>query len=83
MCLPIWLTGCAGSNEPVAPSLPAVPAGLAACVAESIPSIPGAPGTALTKAQAATALADQRASALAKDRCAQAWQAFYGALTAR
>lgn len=82
VCLPILLTACAGSAEPVPLALPAVPAGLAACTADTIPPIPGAPGTALTKAQAAEALADQRAAALAKARCATAWSAFYGDLGA-
>ena len=75
--LPLLLTGCATSTEAVAPVLPAAPAGLAVCTAAPVPAIPGARGTALTKAQAAEALADQRAAALAKDRCAQGWASFY------
>jgi hypothetical protein len=43
-----------------------------------VPPIPGATGTALTKAQAAEALGDQRAAALLKDRCAKEWAGFYG-----
>jgi hypothetical protein len=64
----------------VALKLPDVPAGLQACTDAAVPPIPGARGTALTKAQAAEALADQRAAALSKDRCAKAWQTFYQAL---
>jgi len=72
------LTGCANSpTDVVVPSLPDAPAGLKACTAASVPPIPGAAGTMLTKAQAATSLAEQRAIALAKSRCAKSWGAFY------
>ncbi len=74
------LTGCAGSNEIVAPQLPETPAGLRACTDTALPPIPGAQGTALTKAQAAQALAEQRAAAAAKSRCAEDWDAFYADL---
>jgi hypothetical protein len=76
----LLLTACATSTEAVSPSLPAAPAGLAACAAAPVPAIPGARGTAITKAQASEALADQRAEALAKDRCARGWASFYGDL---
>jgi hypothetical protein len=46
---------------------------LRACTGDAVPPIPGARGTPLTKAQAAECLAEQRAAALAKDRCAKAW----------
>jgi hypothetical protein len=80
MCafLATLLTGCATSNEVAAPSLPVVPSGLAACTDASVPSIPGPRGSPLTKTQSVEALADQRAAALDKDRCAKAWKAFYG-----
>jgi hypothetical protein len=81
-CLLLLLTGCAASIEAVPPSLPEIPAGLAACTAAPIPAIPGDAGTPLTKAQAAEALADQRAAALAKARCAQSWKSFYAGLKA-
>jgi hypothetical protein len=42
-----------------------------------VPAVPGAHGTALTKAQAAEILVDQRAAALAKDRCSKNWKIFY------
>jgi hypothetical protein len=71
------LTACAASNEIVAPQLPEVPAGLRVCTDAALPPIPGAPGSALTKAQAAQALAEQRAAATAKNRCAAAWDDFY------
>lgn len=74
------LTGCGTSTEYVSPQLPAPDAGLTACTEASIPAIPGAAGTPLSKAQAATALAEQRASALSKDRCAKAWADFYADL---
>jgi hypothetical protein len=45
-----------------------------------VPDIPGARGTPLSKAEAAEALAEQRASALSKNRCARAWEKFYGDL---
>lgn len=57
--------------------LPPVPAGLSACTAEMVPPIPGAPGSALTRSDAAAALAAQRASVLAKARCAADWFIFY------
>lgn len=78
--LPILLTGCATSNEVEHLQLPPVPAGLAACTDAPVPPVPGARGTPLTKAQAAEALSDQRASALSKDRCAHDWRDFYGDL---
>jgi hypothetical protein len=73
--LPLLLTACAASNNSL--TIPDTPAGLAACTAAPIPAIPGDVGTPLTKAQAAEALADQRAAALAKDRCAGSWASFY------
>jgi len=76
------LTACAASTEAVSPSLPAAPAGLTSCTAVAVPAIPGANGTALTKAQAAEALADQRAAALAKARCAGSWKKYYDGLVA-
>lgn len=74
--LPILLTGCATSGNASAP-LPATPDGLIRCAVAPVPAIPGARGTGLTKAQVAETLADQRAAALDKDRCAKAWAAFY------
>jgi hypothetical protein len=47
------------------------------CVGASVPPIPGAKGTPLDKTDAATALAEQRAGALAKNRCAASWRDFY------
>lgn len=76
--LPIWLTGCAACNDsPPAMIVPPVPAGLSACTAEAVPPIPGAPGSPLRRSDAAAALAEQRASALAKARCANDWFVFY------
>lgn len=75
--LPMLLTACAASNEIVAPQLPEAPSGLRACTDVALLPILGAPGSALTKAQAARALAEQRATAAAKNRCAAAWDAFY------
>jgi hypothetical protein len=72
--LPLLLTGCAASNSL---TIPDTPAGLAACAAAPVPAIPGDAGTPLTKAQAAEALADQRAAALAKSRCVRGWASFY------
>ena len=77
----LLLTGCATSPEYVAPQLPAAGDGLAACTAAPVPDIPGARGTALGKAEAVEALAEQRASALSKDRCAKAWEEFYSDLS--
>ncbi len=79
-CLPLLLTACAASTDAVSPALPAAPSGLASCAAADVPAIPGARGTALTKAQAAESLGDQRAAALAKDRCSRGWASFYGDL---
>lgn len=78
--LPILLTGCAGSTEYVAPQLPAVTADLRACTDAAITPIPGAAGTALSTAQVAQAIGEQRSAALSKDRCAKAWDAFYADL---
>lgn len=78
--LPLWLTNCAASNDVVPVTLPAAPAGLVDCTDTAVPPIPGARGAALTKAQAAEALADNRAAALAAHRCAVAWRDFYGDL---
>lgn len=76
--LPVWLTACAAcSDAPPAMILPPVPAGLSACTAEPVPPIPGEPGSPLRRSEAAAALADQRASALAKARCATDWLIFY------
>ncbi|MGA7675148.1 MAG: hypothetical protein WCA78_08895 [Rhizomicrobium sp.] len=77
----LLLTGCATSPDYVAPQLPAAGDGLAACTAVAVPEIPGARGTPLGKAEAAEALAAQRASALSKDRCAKAWAEFYSDLS--
>ena len=57
--------------------MPDTPAGLKSCTALEIPPIPGALGTPLSKSQAAEALAEQRASAFEKDRCAKSWDGFY------
>lgn len=76
----LLLTGCAGSTEYVAPQLPEAADGLRACTAAPVPDIPGALGTSISKAQAAEALAEQRAAALSKDRCARAWADFYSDL---
>ena len=75
--LPFLLTGCASSNDIAPMPLPDASAHLRACAAAETPPIPGAKGTPLTKAEAAEALAEQRASALAARRCAGAWQAYY------
>jgi hypothetical protein len=75
--LPLLLTSCAASTEYVAPPLPEAPPGLRLCTDASVPPIPGAAGTHLTKAQTIEALAEQRAIAFEKDRCAKAWDAFY------
>lgn len=80
--LPLWLTSCAASNEVVPVTMPTAPAGLVACADTAMPGLPGAVGTALTKAQAAEALVDNRAAALAAHRCAVAWREFYGDLRA-
>jgi hypothetical protein len=73
----MWLTACAASTEPAPPPLPPEPAGLQDCAAAAVPPIPGAPGTPLNKTDAAIALAEQRAAAFGKDRCARAWRDFY------
>jgi hypothetical protein len=75
--LPFLLTGCASSNDIAPLPLPGAPAHLRACAAAETPLIPGDKGTPLTKAEAAEALAEQRAGALAAHRCAASWQAFY------
>lgn len=75
----IWLTGCASSNE-AGLSLPEAPAGLVACAEYPVPALPGVKGSALTKAQVAESLADQRSAVLIKDRCAKAWGAYYADL---
>ena len=77
----LLLTGCASSTEYVAPRLPEAGEGLRVCAAAPVPDIPGARGTPLNKSQAAEALAEQRASALSKDRCARAWADFYSDLS--
>lgn len=77
VCLPTLLIGCATSNEVVQPPLPDAPAGLMACAGAAVPPLPGGRGTALTRAQVAAALGDQRAAALAATRCAGAWLVFY------
>lgn len=74
--LPLWLTGCAGSND-IVPVLPAAPDTLVLCAGADVSPLPGEPGTGLTRVQAAEALADNRAAALMKDRCARSWAAFY------
>ncbi len=76
----LLLTGCATSTEYAAPRLPEAGEGLRVCAAVPVPDIPGAHGTPLSKSQAAEALAEQRASALSKDRCAKAWAEFYSDL---
>ena len=78
--LPLLLTSCAASTEVVAPALPEAPPSLSACTQAKVPLLPGAAGTPLSKAQTIQALAEQRASALSKNRCARAWEEFYGDL---
>jgi|GEM_PF-3445621 hypothetical protein len=73
----LLLTACATSNEITPPLLPIAPPALVACAAEPVPAIPGTPGTGLTKSLVAEALADQRAVALLKNRCARGWKGFY------
>lgn len=73
----ILLTACVKSIDVQKPQLPAVPLGLTVCANLAVPAIPGERGTALTKEQAANSLAEQRASALSKDRCVKDNQAWY------
>jgi hypothetical protein len=56
---------------------------LTACTAESVPGLPGAAGTGWGTSQVVGIIGDQRRAALAKDRCARNWQAFYQDLKQR
>lgn len=75
--MPFSLTACEHSNEPTRLELPLPNPALQACAAEVVPAIPGDKGTALTREQAANSLAEQRASALSKGRCANDYRAWY------
>jgi hypothetical protein len=74
--LSFWLIACANSTSGTI-DIGDPPAGLVTCTIETVPEIPGEPGTALSKAQAAKAIGEQRTSALAKDKCSLDWQAHY------
>lgn len=77
----ILLTGCADSTSGVI-DIGDPPPGLVACTIETVPAVPGAYGTAISKAQAAQGLGEQRTSALAKDKCAADWLDHYNDLRA-
>lgn len=59
------------------PDLPAEDAGLTACTDDPVPGLPGAAGTGWDTAQVVGIIGDQRRAALAKDKCAHDWRAFY------
>jgi hypothetical protein len=48
-----------------------------------VPGLPGAAGTGWGTSQVVGIIGDQRRAALAKDRCAHNWQAFYQDLKQR
>jgi hypothetical protein len=71
------LTGCAPSIEAVRPLLPDATEQLNACADRPLHDIPGKKGDKIVKGQTAGVLGDQRSDALAKDKCAKDWRAFY------
>lgn len=79
LLLLLLLTACAHYVD--APlSLPDIPQPLKDCAAVAIPPIPGEPGTPLTNEQVAVSLAEQRFSALSKDRCVRDSHSWYNDL---
>ncbi len=77
------LTACASSNNYAPPDLPDETQDLKDCTSALVPPIPGKRGESIAKSQAAGVIGDQRAAALAKDKCAHDWRAFYADLRMR
>lgn len=71
------LTACATSSDVLPPQLPATTQDLNQCTDEAVPAIPGKAGEPLLKGVTAGVIGDQRAAAVAKDKCAHDWRSFY------